>query len=349
MKKIFFSNKIKMISNNLMYILINLLLNLIDVLSVILPILLSVAFMTIIERKQLAAHQRRVGPNTVGYYGVLQPFADALKLILKETVIPSQSNKVLFYLAPVSTLVFSLLGWGIIPFGDGLALSDFSLGVLYSFALSSLGVYGVLLAGWSANSKYAFLGSLRSTAAMISYELILSSAILIIILLTGSLNFTKIIESQQAVWFIIPLLPVFIFYFISILAETSRTPFDLQEAESELVAGFFTEHSSVPFVFFFLGEYSSIVLFSCLTAIFFLGGYNFFELFVNESFINLQAVILGLKTCIFCFFFVWFRATLPRLRYDQLIDFCWLNLLPVAVAFIILVPSILIAFDIAPY
>ena len=287
--------------------------------------------------------------NTVGYYGVLQPFADALKLIVKETVIPSQSNKVLFYLAPVSTLVFSLLGWGIIPFGEGLALSDFSLGVLYSFALSSLGVYGVLLAGWSANSKYAFLGSLRSTAAMISYELILSSAILIIILLTGSLNFTTIIESQQAVWFIIPLLPVFIFYFISILAETSRTPFDLQEAESELVAGFFTEHSSVPFVFFFLGEYSSIVLFSCLTSIFFLGGYNFLELFVNDSFINLQAIILGLKTCIFCFFFVWFRATLPRLRYDQLIDFCWLNLLPVAVAFIILIPSILIAFDIAPY
>lgn|SRR6185369_2440629 len=352
MKKIYYLITIKIIkmnSNSLMYTIISLLLNLIDVLSIILPILLSVAFMTIIERKQLAAHQRRVGPNTVGYYGVLQPFADALKLILKETVIPSQSNKVLFYLAPVSTLVFSLLGWGIIPFGEGLALSDFSLGVLYSFALSSLGVYGVLLAGWSANSKYAFLGSLRSTAAMISYELILSSAILIIILLTGSLNFTSIIESQQAVWFIIPLLPVFIFYFISILAETSRTPFDLQEAESELVAGFFTEHSSVPFVFFFLGEYSSIVLFSCLTSIFFLGGYNLIELFVNESFINLQAIILGVKTCIFCFFFVWFRATLPRLRYDQLIDFCWLNLLPVAVAFIILVPSILIAFDIAPY
>jgi NADH-ubiquinone oxidoreductase chain 1 len=338
-----------MITNNLMLTIISVLLNLIDVLSVILPILLAVAFMTIIERKQLAAHQRRVGPNTVGYYGVLQPFADALKLILKETVIPSQSNKVLFYLAPVSTLVFSLLGWGIIPFGQGLALSDFSLGILYTFALSSLGVYGVLLAGWSANSKYAFLGSLRSTAAMISYELILSSAILIIILLTGSLNLTTIIESQQAVWFIIPLLPVFIFYFIAILAETSRTPFDLQEAESELVAGFFTEHSSVPFVFFFLGEYSSIVLFSCLTAILFLGGYNLPELFVNDSLLNIQAIILGLKTCIFCFFFVWFRATLPRLRYDQLIDLCWLNLLPVAVAFIILVPSILVAFDISPY
>uniref|UniRef100_UPI00315DDF8A NADH dehydrogenase subunit 1 n=1 Tax=Leucopaxillus giganteus TaxID=1167592 RepID=UPI00315DDF8A len=332
-----------------MLTIINVFVNLIDVICVILPILLGVAFMTIIERKQLAAHQRRVGPNTVGYYGVLQPFADALKLILKETVIPSQSNKVLFYLAPVSTLVFSLLGWGIIPFGQGLSLSDFSLGILYTLALSSLGVYGVLLAGWSANSKYAFLGSLRSTAAMISYELILSSAILIIILLTGSLNFTTIIEIQQSVWFIIPLLPVFIFYFIAVLAETSRTPFDLQEAESELVAGFFTEHSSVPFVFFFLGEYSSIVLFSCISAILFLGGYNLPELFVNDSFLNLQSIILGLKTCIFCFLFVWFRATLPRLRYDQLIELCWLNLLPVAVAFIILVPSILVAFDISPY
>lgn len=169
--------------------------------------------------------------NTVGYYGILQPFADALKLILKETIIPSQSNKIVFYLAPVSTLVFSLLGWAVIPFGEGIVLSDLSLGILYTLALSSLGVYGVLLAGWSANSKYAFLGSLRSTAAMISYELILSSAILIIILLTGTLNYTSIIEIQQSVWFIIPLLPVFIFYFISILAETSRTPFDLQEAE----------------------------------------------------------------------------------------------------------------------
>ena len=326
-----------------------LILNLLDVLCVILPILLSVAFMTIIERKQLAAHQRRVGPNTVGYYGILQPFSDALKLILKETIIPSQSNKILFYLAPVSTLIFSLLGWGIIPFGQGLALSDFSLGILYTLALSSLGVYGILFAGWSANSKYAFLGSLRSTAAMISYELILSSAILIIILLTGSFNLTNIIEHQQSIWFIIPLLPVFVFYFISILAETSRTPFDLQEAESELVAGFFTEHSSVPFVFFFLGEYSSIVLFSCITSILFLGGYNIPELFINKSIINIQSIILGIKTCLFCFMFVWFRATLPRLRYDQLIELCWLNLLPVAVAFIILVPSILVAFDIAPY
>ena len=221
-----------MIQYDLILNIINIIINLIDVLLVLLPVLLSVAFMTIVERKQLAAHQRRVGPNTVGYYGVLQPFADALKLILKETVIPSQSNKVLFYLAPVSTLIFSLLGWGIIPFGEGLTLFDFPLGILYTLALSSLGVYGVLFAGWSANSKYAFLGSLRSTAAMISYELILSSAVLIIILLTGKFNFINIIEQQQSIWFIIPLLPVFIFYFISVLAETSRTPFDLQEAKN---------------------------------------------------------------------------------------------------------------------
>jgi NADH-ubiquinone oxidoreductase chain 1 len=332
-----------------MITILNSVVNLIDVLVVLLPVLLSVAFMTIIERKQLAAMQRRVGPNTVGYYGILQPFSDALKLILKETIVPSQSNKSLFYLAPVSTLVFSLLGWGIIPFGQGLVLSDFSMGILYTLALSSLGIYGILFAGWSANSKYAFLGSLRSTAAMISYELILSSAVLIVILLTGSFNFSIIIEQQQAIWYIIPLLPVFIFYFIAILAETSRTPFDLQEAESELVAGFFTEHSSVPFVFFFLAEYSSIVLFSTITAILFLGGYNMPELFINDSFFNIQSIILGIKTCLFCFMFVWFRATLPRLRYDQLISLCWLNLLPVAVAFIILVPSILVAFDIAPY
>ena len=191
------SNNIALLPQEVAENIIKLLFNLADVLSIILPVLLSIAFMTIIERKQLAAHQRRVGPNTVGYYGILQPFADALKLILKETIIPSQSNKIVFYLAPVSTLVFSLLGWAVIPFGEGIVLSDLSLGILYTLALSSLGVYGVLLAGWSANSKYAFLGSLRSTAAMISYELILSSAILIIILLTGTLNYTTIIEIQQ--------------------------------------------------------------------------------------------------------------------------------------------------------
>jgi NADH-ubiquinone oxidoreductase chain 1 len=319
-----------------------------EVLVVIVPVLLAVAFMTIIERKALASFQRRVGPNTVGYYGVLQPFSDALKLIIKEPVIPSQSNKVLFYLAPVITLFFSLLGWAVIPFGEGLALSDFSMGVLYTLTLSSLGIYGILFAGWSANSKYAFLGSLRSTAAMISYELILSSAVIIVIMLTGSFNYTSIIESQQSIWFIVPLAPIFMLFFISILAETSRVPFDLQEAESELVAGFFVEHSSIIFVFFFLSEYSSIVLFSTITPILFLGGYSIPELFINNFIINLQSIILGLKCCIFCFLFVWFRATLPRIRFDHLITFCWVNLLPITMAFIVLVPCILFAFDLTP-
>ena len=322
---------------------------LLEVLVVIVPVLLAVAFMTIIERKQLAAMQRRVGPDTVGIYGILQPFADALKLILKETVIPAQANKIIFYLAPVLSLGLSLLGWAVIPFGQGLTLFDFSLGVLYTLALSSLGVYGTLFAGWAANSKYAFLGSLRSTAAMISYELILNSAVIIVILLTGSFNYIEIIESQQPIWFIVPLAPVFIFFFISILAETSRVPFDLQEAESELVAGFFTEHSSIIFVFFFLAEYTSIVLMSTLSAIFFCSGYNMPELFDNNSIINLQSIVLGIKTCIFCFIFVWFRATLPRIRFDQLLTFCWTGLLPIAIAFVLLVPSLLVAFDVTPY
>jgi len=217
------------------------------------------------------------------------------------------------------------------------------MGLLYTIALSSLGVYGILFAGWSANSKYAFLGSLRSTASMISYELILSSVILIILLIIGNLNFTAITEFQESVWLILPLLPIFIFYFTSILAETSRTPFDLQEAESELVGGFFTEHSSVPFVFFFLSEYSSIVLFSCLTSILFLGGYNIpYFLISDYNILLIPALILGIKTSFICFIFVWFRATLPRLRYDQLLGLGWLHLLPLVVAFIVLIPCLII-------
>nr|QRH18082.1 NADH dehydrogenase subunit 1 [Clavulina sp.] len=325
----------------------NIIFNLLEVLVVVVPMLLAVAFVTIVERKMLAAAQRRVGPNIVGVYGVLQPFADALKLVVKEVIVPAHANKVLFYLAPMSTLIFSLLGWGVIPFGEGLVLFDFSLGLLYTLALSSLGIYGVLFAGWSGNSKYAFLGSLRSTAGMISYELILSTAVIIVVLLSGSFNLTSLIESQQAIWYIVPLLPVFILFFISILPETSRTPFDLQEAESELVAGFFTEHSAIIFVFFFLGEYCSIVIMSSLSAILFTGGWLMPELFINDSFINLQAILLGLKTCFFVFLFVHSRATLPRIRYDQLILVMWTQFLPIAIALTFLVPSILVAFVIA--
>jgi len=329
--------------------MLSVLYSLLEVLVVLLPVLLSVAFMTIIERKVLAGMQRRVGPNVVGYYGTLQPFADALKLVVKEMIIPQHATKSLFFLAPVISLVFSLIGWAVIPFGSGLAITDFSLGILYTMAISSVGVYGILFAGWSANSKYAFIGSLRSTAQMVSYELILSSAILTVIVLTGSFHITTIIEDQQAVWFVVPLLPLAMIFFISALAETNRTPFDLPEAESELVAGFFTEHSAIIFVFFFLAEYASIVLMSSLTAILFFGGYVIPELFVNDTFINTQAIVLALKTCVFAFVFVWFRATLPRLRYDQLMQMCWIGFLPVVIALVILVPSIIMAFDIAPY
>ena len=322
--------------------------NLLEILIVLVPILLAVAFMTIIERKVIGSMQRRVGPNIVGYYGILQPFADALKLVVKEQVVPSQSTKSLFFLAPLLALIFSLLGWGVIPFGEGLTLSDFSLGILYSLALSSIGVYGILFAGWSANSKYAFLGSLRSTAQMISYELIYSASVLSILLLCGTFTITEIIEAQQSVWYIVPLFPIFILFFISALAETNRTPFDLPEAESELVAGFMTEHSGMIFVFFFLAEYCSIVLMSTFTAILFLGGYNFPEIFPNPTFLNLQSLVLAVKAVLFMFVFVWIRATLPRLRFDQLMTFCWTGMLPVAIALLVLVPSMLITFDVTP-
>ena len=257
--------------------------SIIEVLIVTVPVLLIVAFVTIAERKTMASMQRRLGPNAVGYYGLLQAFADALKLLLKEYVSPTQSNIILFFLGPVLTLIFSLLGYAVIPFGPGLAILDFSLGILYMLAVSSLATYGILLAGWSANSKYAFLGSLRSTAQLISYELILSSAILLVVFLSGSLNLTVNIEAQRSIWFIVPLLPVFIVFFIGSVAETNRAPFDLAEAESELVSGFMTEHSAVIFVFFFLAEYASIVLMCVLNSILFLGGY----LFYHENFIEL--------------------------------------------------------------
>ena len=348
--------------------------SIIEVLLVTVPVLLTVAFVTIAERKTMASMQRRLGPNIVGYYGLLQAFADALKLLLKEYVSPSQANLVLFFLGPIITLIFSLLGYAVIPYGPGLAISDFNLGILYILAVSSLSTYGILLAGWSANSKYAFLGSLRSTAQLISYELILSSAILIVVLLSGSLNLTVNIEAQRAIWFIIPLFPIFIIFFIGSIAETNRAPFDLAEAESELVSGFMTEHAAVIFVFFFLAEYASIVLICILTSILFFGGYllNYlpliyiiqyidFDYYVNNiTFINgtllsdpiiegmLYGISLGLKACIMIFVFIWARASFPRIRFDQLMSFCWTILLPIVIAFVILVPCILYSFEIIP-
>jgi NADH-ubiquinone oxidoreductase chain 1 len=355
------------------------LISIIEVLLVLVPALLAVAYVTVAERKTMASMQRRLGPNVVGYYGLLQAFADALKLLLKEYVAPTQSNIILFFLGPVVTLIFSLLGYAVIPYGPGLAISDFNLGILYMLAVSSLATYGILLAGWSANSKYAFLGSLRSTAQLISYELILSSAILLIIMLTGNLNLTVNTESQRAIWFILPLFPIFIIFFIGSIAETNRAPFDLAEAESELVSGFMTEHAAVVFVFFFLAEYASIVLMCILTSILFIGGYLLINYFYIFSFIDfifsylfsidiivhleyyienimnnpileglLYGLSLGLKSSILIFVFIWARASFPRIRFDQLMAFCWTVLLPIVFALIILVPCILYSYNIFP-
>jgi len=349
------------------------LISVLEVLLVTVPILLTVAYVTVAERKTMASMQRRLGPNIVGYYGLLQAFADALKLLLKEYVSPTQANLGLFFLGPIITLIFSLLGYLVIPYGPGLALNDLNLGILYMLAVSSLSTYGILLAGWSANSKYAFLGSLRSTAQLISYELILSSAILLVVMLTGSLNITVNIEAQRAIWFIVPLFPVFIIFFIGSVAETNRAPFDLAEAESELVSGFMTEHAAVIFVFFFLAEYASIVLICILTSILFLGGYLYdylpslfflveyidFDYYINnlnkESIFSdplieglLYGLTLGLKSCIMIFIFIWTRASFPRIRFDQLMSFCWTILLPIVIAFIFLIPCLLYSCDIIP-
>jgi NADH-ubiquinone oxidoreductase chain 1 len=355
------------------------LISIIEVLLVSVPVLLSVAYVTVAERKTMASMQRRLGPNSVGYYGLLQAFADALKLLLKEYVSPTQSNLILFFIGPILTLIFSLLGYAVIPYGPGMALLDFDLGILYMLAVSSLSTYGILLAGWSANSKYAFLGSLRSTAQLISYELILSSAIILVILLSGSLNLSVNIEAQKAIWFIFPLFPIFIIFFLGSVAETNRAPFDLAEAESELVSGFMTEHAAVIFVFFFLAEYASIVLICVLTSILFLGGYllnnyylvqiiqyidfdyylsitnNKYNTVVNNNYCYnpiieglYYSVVLGIKSTIMIFIFIWVRASFPRIRFDQLMSYCWTILLPIVIAFIVLVPCILYSFDIIP-
>ena len=343
-----------------------------EVVLVIVPALLAVAFTTLAERKTMASMQRRLGPNIVGYYGLLQAFADALKLLLKEYVAPTQANLILFFLGPIITLTFSLLGYAVIPYGPGLSIGDLNLGILYTLAVSSLATYGILLAGWSANSKFAFLGSLRSTAQLISYELILSSAILLVVLLTGSLNLTVNVEAQKIVYFVLPLLPIFIIFFIGCIAETNRAPFDLAEAESELVSGFMTEHSAAIFVFFFLAEYASIVLICIFSSILFLGGYlTFFsmsylinivyflgfELDFSETNINIFTILfegliysltLGLKSSFLIFVFIWVRASFPRIRFDQLMSYCWTILLPIVIGFIVLIPCIVFSLSILP-
>ena len=326
------------------------LISIIEVILVTVPALLVVAFTTVAERKTMASMQRRLGPNAVGYYGLLQAFADALKLLLKEYVAPTQANTVLFFLGPIITLIFSLLGFAVIPYAAGLVLGDMNLGILYTLAVSSLSTYGILLAGWSANSKYAFLGSLRSTAQLISYELILSSAILLVVLFTSSLNLTVNVESQKTIYFLFPLFPAFIMFFIGAIAETNRAPFDLAEAESELVSGFMTEHSSVIFVFFFLAEYGSIVLICIFTTTLFLGGYLisvlYFDISISQGVLN--GLTLGFKACFMIFVFIWVRASFPRIRFDQLMSYCWTVSLPIIIALVILIPCVMYFFSLLP-
>ena len=293
-----------------------------QILAVLMPVLISVAFFVYAERKVLALIQLRRGPNVVGPFGILQSFADALKLLTKENIVPANSNKVVFLLAPIITMVLSLAGWAVIPFAPNWVIADINVGIMYLFAVSSLGVYGIIMAGWGRNSQYPFLGALRSAAQMVSYEVSIGFVIITVLLCVGSLNLSKIVEAQETVWFAIPLLPMFVVFFISALAETNRLPFDLPEDESTLVAGFFTEYSSASFVLFFLGEYASMILMSSMTVILFMGGWlPPFDIFpLNE----IPGVIwFTLKVIFILFLFIWVRGTFPRYRYDQLMRLGW--------------------------
>ena len=314
-----------------------------QIMAVIAPVLISVAFLVYAERKILALIQLRKGPNVVGPFGLLQSFADALKLITKENILPSGSNKIVFLLAPIITMVLSLAAWAVIPFAPGWVISDINVGIMYLFAISSLGVYGIIMAGWASNSKYPFLGALRSAAQMVSYEVSIGFVIITVLLCVGSLNLTKIVEAQQTVWFAIPLLPMFIIFFISALAETNRLPFDLPEDESTLVAGFFTEYSSASFVLFFLAEYASMILMSAMTVILFLGGW--LPLFDIYPLNIIPGVIwFTIKIMFVLFLFIWVRGTFPRYRYDQLMRLGWKVFLRLSLLWVVLTSGFLLIF-----
>lgn len=308
------------------------------ILAIIIPVLIAVAFFTVAERKIMGAIQRRRGPNVIGFMGLLQALADGLKLFVKETTLPSNSNIIVFLLAPLLSFILSLISWSIVPFSNGLVVSDVNLGILYLLAISSLNVYGILLAGWSSNSKYAYLGALRSAAQMISYEISISFIVLTVIICVGSFNLTYIIESQSEVYFFIPLFPMFTIFYISMLAETNRHPFDLPEAEAELVSGYNVEYSAMTFALFFLAEYSNMLLMSTLAAILFLGGWlPFFNVFLCN--ICPGSFWLSLKIALGAVFFIVTRATLPRYRYDQLMQLGWKSFLPISLSFLILTSS----------
>jgi len=304
------------------------------ILLVILPLIIGVAYLTLFERKVIGAMQLRKGPNVVGWFGILQPLADGLKLMLKEVIMPSQANKALFLLAPIITFTLALIGWAVIPFSENFVIADLNVGVTYLLATSSLGVYGIIIAGWASNSRYAFLGAIRSSAQMISYEVSIGLIIISVVMCAGSLNLSKIVLAQKNMWYVIPMFPMFILFFISALAETNRHPFDLPEAESELVAGYNVEYASMPFAMFFLGEYANMILISAFASILFLGGWLPIcdNAFCNAipGFIWLCSKILFLLFC-----FVWVRATLPRYRYDQLMRLGWKVFLPLSLTWVV--------------
>ena len=317
---------------------------LLKILSVIVPLLISVAYFTLAERKIMGSIQRRKGPNVIGYLGLLQPLADGLKLFAKETILPSNANLSIFLIAPMLTFILSLMGWSVIPLSDGTVLADINVGILYLFAISSLSVYGIITSGWSSNSKYPFLGALRSTAQMVSYEVSIGFIIITVVVCAGSFNLTEIVLSQKIMWYMIPLLPMFLMFSISALAETNRHPFDLPEAEAELVSGYNVEYSAMGFALFFLGEYANMLLMSSLTAILFLGGWlPPFNIFI---FTLIPGVVwFSLKICTGVTFFIVMRAALPRYRYDQLMSLGWKVFLPLSLSWLFLTASVLVRFN----
>ncbi len=318
-----------------------------SIMAIVVPVLTGVAYMTYAERKVIAAVQLRKGPNVVGPLGLLQPMADGLKLLFKETIIPVGANRVVFLLAPMLTFILSLIAWAVIPFDEGWVLADINVGILYLFAISSLGVYGIIMAGWASNSKYAFLGALRSAAQMVSYEVAIGFVIISVLLCVGSLNLSEIVKAQEGLWFCIPLLPMFVMFFVSTLAETNRAPFDLPEAEAELVSGYNVEYSSMTFALFFLGEYANMILMSAMTTVLFLGGW--LPLIDVAPFNWIPGVIwFGAKVAFCLFVFLWVRATFPRYRYDQLMRLGWKVFLPGSLLWLVLVAGYLVATGTAP-
>jgi NADH-quinone oxidoreductase subunit H len=318
-----------------------------QIIIIVIPLILCVAYLTLAERKVIAAMQLRKGPNVVGPFGLLQPIADALKLLFKETVLPTRANKVVFIAAPMVTFSLSMVAWAVIPFDDGWVVSDINVGILYLFAISSLGVYGIIMAGWASNSKYAFLGALRSAAQMVSYEISIGFVIISVLLCVGSLNLSDIVRAQEKVWFALPLLPMFIIFFISALAETNRAPFDLPEAEAELVAGYNVEYSAMAFALFFLGEYANMILMSGMTSVLFLGGWLPPVDIAPFTWIP-GPIWFGLKIAVVLFFFLWVRATFPRYRYDQLMRLGWKVFLPISLFWVVATASALRLFGWAP-